>query len=339
MSVYLKDIPLDQAVERFDRALVESGLGGVLGVEAIPLDENAAGRVLGEPVWAKISSPHYHASAMDGFAVKAISTAGAQPARPILLQVPDQAAYVDTGDPLPDWADAVLPVEIVEPCDSAGGISENVRHPFSIRLRAACTPWSHVRPMGEDIVATELVLPSGQILRPVDIGAMAASGQTEAVVARQPLVAILPTGSELIPVGEAPETGQIIEYNSLVLAAQVKQWGGIPQRRGITRDNFDEIRQKIIYAAAFCDLILINAGSSAGEEDFTAGVIASLGEVLVHGVAVRPGHPVILGMVARPGREGKVPVIGVPGYPVSGRANRGDFHRAASGSLAGQAAQ
>jgi putative molybdopterin biosynthesis protein len=317
MSVYLQDIPLDQALERFDRALKDAGLGGALGFETIPLDENAAGRVLGKAVWAKISSPHYHASAMDGFAVKATSTATAQPSKPVNLQVPEQAVYVDTGDPLPEWADAVLPVEIIEPCDLDGNLASSLRHPDSIRIRSACTPWSHVRPMGEDMVATELVLPAGQILRPVDLGAMAASGHTEVIAARQPEVAILPTGSELVPVGTAPEAGQIIEFNSLVLASQVKQWGGIPQRRAIIKDNFDDIRQKILYAAAFCDLILINAGSSAGEEDFTSSVIASLGEVLVHGVAVRPGHPVILGILDKPGGSGKVPVIGVPGYPVS----------------------
>lgn len=327
MSIYLQDIPLDEALRRFSQALAGAGLDGILGTEHIPLDEKAAGRILAGPVWAKISSPHYHASAMDGFAVRSSATAGAQPSRPLVLKVPSEAAYVDTGDPLPAWADAVLPVEIVEPVlDPDGAIHEaphqggqaspNLRRPPFIRIRAACPPWSHVRPLGEDMVATELVLPAGHKLRPVDLGALAGSGQVDVEVARQPVVSILPTGTELVPIGHVPQPGQIIEYNSLVLAAQVEAWGGSVVRLPICPDRFEEIRSYIAAAAESSDLVLLNAGSSAGEEDFSAEVIASLGQVLVHGVAVRPGHPVILGMIQR--KDGaKIPAIGVPGYPVS----------------------
>ena len=194
------------------------------------------------------------------------------------------------------------------------------RRPAAIRIRAAVAPWSYVRPMGEDMVATQLVLPAGHTLRPVDLGALAGAGHDQVSVARRPRVAILPTGSELVPLGASVLPGDIIEYNSLVLASQVNQWGGQASRLPITPDDFPLICQRVQEAAASHDLVLINAGSSAGSEDFTARVVASLGRLLVHGVAVRPGHPVILGMLERPGRGGDspyVPVIGVPGYPVS----------------------
>ena len=233
-SVYLHDIPLPQAKERLQAALQAAGRWGVLGTERIPLDENAVGRVLTEPIWARISSPHYHASAMDGFAVRAADTEGALMTRPILLSVGPlaggaQAAYLDTGDPLPAWADAVIMIENVEPLDrGADGEYQpaaNPRRPEVIRTRSAVAPWTNVRPMGEDMVASELVLPAGHVLRPVDLGAIAGCGHTEICVARKPKVAILPTGTELVPVGQPVEPGDIIEYNSLVLAAQVKTWG------------------------------------------------------------------------------------------------------------------
>jgi len=318
MSVYLHDIPLPEAQARLERALKEAGLWGVLGVEEIPLDEKALGRVLAEAVWAKISSPHYHAAAMDGFAVRSAETAGAMPTAPLTLQVGTQAIYVDTGDPLPEWADAVVPIENIEPLDETGQPAADARRPALIRLRAALPPWQHVRPLGEDIVATQLVLPAGHTLRPVDLGAIAACGHTQVRVARKPRVAILPTGTELVPIGQEVRPGDIIEFNSLVLAAQVIAWGGQARRYPITPDDFEAIREQVRQAAREHDLILLNAGSSAGSEDFSARVVESLGQLLVHGVAVRPGHPVILGMIrADSPSSAPVPIIGVPGYPVS----------------------
>src|SRR6185503_2506598 len=299
MSVYLHDIPLPQAQARFKQALQEAGLWQVLGVESIPLDENALGRVTAGPVWAKVSSPHYHASAMDGFAVRALSTVGAMPSTPMILSVNAEAQYVDTGDPLPDWANAVIPIENVESLDEKGQLTAEVRTPRSIRIRAAVAPWSHVRPLGEDIVATQLVLPVGHVLRPVDLGAIAAAGHQDIIVARKPKVAILPTGTELVPIGSRLKAGDILEYNSLVLAAQIKTMGGEPTRFPITRDDFELICARVEEAARDHDLVLLNAGSSAGAEDFSANVVEKLGQLLVHGVAVRPGHPVILGMLAR----------------------------------------
>ena len=334
MSLYLHDIPLPQAQSRLREALEESNLWRVLGVEPIPLDENALGRVTAEPIWAKVSSPHYHASAMDGFAVRALSTGGAMPSKPATLMIGPEAQYVDTGDPLPIWANAVIPIENAESLDENGQITQDIRAPKSIRIRAAVAPWSHVRPLGEDIVATQLVLPKGHTLRPVDLGAIAASGHPEIKVARKPKVAILPTGTELVPIGSKLKTGDILEYNSLVLAAQVKAMGGEPTRYPITKDDFNLICEQVLDAAQDHDLVLLNAGSSAGAEDFSAKVVEKLGTLLVHGVAVRPGHPVILGLISRQSKivnrkleeelasgneraRNDIPIIGVPGYPVS----------------------
>ena len=328
-SIYLHDIPLTKAWDRLEHALKAAGRWKVLELEEIPLDENALGRVLGEPVWAKISSPHYHASAMDGFAVRAVDTAGATLTAPVSLtsgaaDEKVQSAYVDTGDPLPIWADAVIPIENVEAIDEAGQLDTDPRRPAFIRIREAVAPWGHVRPMGEDMVATQLVLPAGHTLRPVDLGAIAACGHERVTVARRPKVAILPTGTELVPIGKPVKAGDIIEYNSLVLAAQVKAWGGQATRYPITPDDFEQIKERVRQAAQDHDLVLLNAGSSAGSEDFSARVVAALGEVLVHGIAVRPGHPVILGMISAVERQaggesekGLIPIIGVPGYPVS----------------------
>lgn len=316
MSIYLQDIPLNEALARFDQALESAGLNGILGEETLELSENLVGRVTTQPVWARISSPHYHAAAMDGFALRAEDVAGAMPTSPVILTVGQQAVYVDTGDPLPLWANAVVPIENVEALDENGQIMTDARCPRSIRLRAGLPPWSHVRPMGEDIVATQLVLPSGHILRPVDLGAVAAAGHDRISVSRKPRVAILPTGTELIEIGQPVETGRIIEFNSLVLAAQIRLWGGEAFRYPITPDENALIRQRVQEAAEQSDLILLNAGSSAGSEDFSAVVVQELGDLLVHGVAVRPGHPVILGMIRRQNGS-QCPIIGVPGYPVS----------------------
>ena len=317
MSVYLHDIPLSEAQARLRQALQDADLWRVLGTEIIPLDENALGRVTSEPIWARISSPHYHSSAMDGFAVRSLATNEALPSRPVTLQIGAEAQYMDTGDPLPDWANAVIPIENVESLDEHGKITKDIRRPGSIRIRASVPPWSHVRPLGEDIVATQLVLPAGHTLRPVDLGAIAASGYQEINVARKPKVAILPTGTELVPIGSQLEPGDILEYNSLVIAAKVKAMGGEATRFPIIKDDFDLICLSVEEAAREHDLVLLNAGSSAGAEDFSARVVEKLGQLLVHGVAVRPGHPVILGMIASDQSNNMVPIIGVPGYPVS----------------------
>jgi putative molybdopterin biosynthesis protein len=299
-NIYLEDIPLDEARARLETALREAGCWESLPGQAIPLTE-ALGRVTAEPVWAKISSPHYHASAMDGYAVRARDTLNATETRPLTLKIGEQAFAVNTGDSLPPDTNAVIMVETVQ----QPGEDE-------ILIHAAVAPWQYVRMMGEDMVETELVLPVNQKLRPVDIGAIAGCGHATVTVRTQPSAIIIPTGSELVPADQSPQPGQIIEYNSLVLRAQILDAGGTATISEIVPDDKDKLRAALEEAVRQQpNLILLLSGSSAGSRDFTASIIREMGELLVHGVAVRPGHPVIIGMV-----QG-IPVIGVPGYPVS----------------------
>ena len=333
--IYLEDIPLSEAQTAFTTALGENNLWQPLPAERIPVSV-ANGRITATAVWAKLSAPHYHASAMDGYAIRAQDSEGAMETSPRWLalvdagevepQVERPAAAVNTGHPLPLWANAVVMIEHTQQVTDENGRS-------GIEIRASAAPWQHVRPMGEDMVATELVLPANHKLRPVDLGALAGSGHAMVSVYRQPKVAIIPTGSELVSVETAVSQpirpGQIIEYNSMVLAAQVENWGGIPVRWPIVPDAFAAIKTAVLEASRDHDLILLNAGSSAGSEDYTAHVVQGLGTLLVHGVAVRPGHPVILGLIEAaksstlnpqslaPNPQSPVPIIGVPGYPVS----------------------
>ncbi|NTW08666.1 MAG: molybdopterin biosynthesis protein, partial [Anaerolineaceae bacterium] len=322
MNIYLHDLPFEKACSIFYEQIEKSGWGTPTESECIPVDENATGRTLAETCWAKISSPHYHASAMDGFALAAESVKEASPSKPIRLFYGDSVVYVDTGDPIPDWADAVIPIEDVEPVGINGLPPENPRKPSMICVRASVAPWSHIRPMGEDMVATQLVLAKGQVLTAYDLGALAASGNSQIQVVRKPKVGIIPTGSELIQPSDQAGKGEIIEFNSIMLASQIIQWGGEANRHPIVRDDLPCLCEAVQKMANENDLVLLNAGSSAGAEDYSSQVIASLGTVLVHGIAIRPGHPVILGMVRRsvqnktePVRE--IPIVGVPGYPVS----------------------
>ncbi len=298
-NFYLEDIPMDEAQARLLAALEACGRAAALPGEWVTLDD-ALGRVTAEPVWARISSPHYHASAMDGYAVRASETVGATETRPVQLRIPEQALPLNTGAPLPLEYNAVIMIENTQPIGD-----------HAIEIRASVTPWQHVRMMGEDMVATELVLPANHVLRPPDLGAIAGCGHTAVLVRRRPKVAILPTGSELVVPHQAPQPGQVIEYNSIVLGAQVREAGGTFTRWPLLPDDPDAIAAALHEATSEYDLVLVLAGSSAGSRDFTARVVQAAGTLLVHGVAVRPGHPVIMGLVH------DTPVIGVPGYPVS----------------------
>ena len=293
-SPYLEDIPLEEALARWWTALAAANLDGPLSGESVAL-EDAAGRITAEPVWARVSSPHYHAAAMDGYAVRAEDTRGASETRPVHLAVDQQAFYVDTGDPLPPNTNAVIMVEEVQRQLHAGA--------DAIEILSAVAPWQHVRPMGEDMVATELILPANHRLRPQDIGAAAGAGHARLNVRRQPRVAIQPTGTELVAPGSNLRPGDIVEYNSLVLGALVREWGGLVTRLSSLAADYAAIRDRIAEAARSHDLVIVNAGSSAGSEDFTARIVAELGRVLVHGIAIRPGHPVILGVINVPGTE------------------------------------
>jgi putative molybdopterin biosynthesis protein len=299
-DMYLEDIPLEEAQARFWRALDRVGALTPLTAEQVVIDE-ALGRVTAEPVFARLSVPHYHAAAMDGIAVRADDTLGASETSPVQLQVGTQAIWVDTGDPLPPETNAVIMAEQVQDLGDD-----------RLEILAAVAPWQHVRSMGEDLVATELVLPENHVLTAVDLGALTAAGHTCASVRRKPRVAILPTGSELVEAGHAPlAPGAIVDFNSVTLAGQVREWGGEPTRLPITPDDRTLILERTRNALDQHDVVVVNAGSSAGSEDYTAGIVRELGELLVHGVAIRPGHPLVLGVA-----HGKA-LIGLPGYPVS----------------------
>ena len=278
-------------------------LDRLLPPEEIPTVQ-AAGRVTAAPVLARLSSPHYHAAAMDGYAVAAAITFGASPDRPKLLALGEEALPVNTGNPLPPGTDAVIMVENVHPVDAA-----------HIQIEAGVYPWQNVRKVGEDLVAQEMVLPEKTVITPYALGALLAAGVTRLLVRRRPRVSLIPSGDELLAAVDldagAIPPGRIIEFNSVVLAALVEQLGAIPLIRPMVPDRRPEIRAALQQALADSDMVIINAGSSAGSEDHTAAVIAELGEVLVHGVAMMPGKPTILGVV-----QGK-PVMGNPGYPVS----------------------
>ncbi len=295
---FIHDVPAAEALAAWRAACEAAGCPERVDPVRLPLAE-AVGRVTAEPVWATRSSPSFDASAMDGIAVRAADTVGASESTPVYL---DAGAYVvlDTGDPLPEGFDAVV-------------MRENVHYDDGRRaeLRAAVAPYQHVRSIGEDVSATELLLPEGHRLRPVDVASAAASGATKLLVRRRPRVAVIPTGDEIRPLGTDLAPGEILDTNSLMLAAQAEVAGAEAWRSEIVPDDPDRIAATVREAAARADLVIVVAGSSAGRDDHTAAIVERLGTLAVHGVAVRPGHPVVLGAVDA------TPVLGAPGYPVS----------------------
>lgn len=301
---YLSKKSLAEALHLF----VEAQALAPCGSELVPV-EASQGRVTAVPVFARLSVPHYHGAAMDGIAVRAEDTFGASEAAPVELVEADGQAHtpprrafapVDTGQPLPPWANAVIMIENVYPAGEG-----------RVAVRAAAAPWQHVRLVGEDIVATEPLLPRSHRIRPFDIGALLAAGHVNVAVVRRPTVAIIPTGSELVEPGEPPGPGAIIEFNSRVIAASVTEWGGEARLQPRVPDDPARLREAILAAAHEHDVVVVIAGSSAGERDYTVRVVGEIGEVLVHGVDIMPGKPAICG------RVGTTPVLGVPGYPVS----------------------
>ncbi len=272
--------------------------------ETIPAQE-AAGRITAEPVFARFSSPSYHAAAMDGIAVRAETTFGTTVDRPKQLQAGEDAFFVNTGHIMPEGTDAVIMIEHVVDMDDG-----------TVRIEAAAYPWQYVRKVGEDIVATELILPQNHMISPYEIGALLNGGLFNVKVKRKPRVLIIPTGSELIShqdlTSGTPPPGKVVESNSAILSALIRACGGEYLSHPIVPDIFEEILNAVRAAAAGdADIVIVSAGSSAGSEDYTADVVAELGEVLVHGVTIMPGKPTLLGII------GNKPVIGNPGYTVS----------------------
>jgi putative molybdopterin biosynthesis protein len=300
--IYLKIKTLPEAREIFLRRW---DLERMLSGEIIPTLESA-GRVTAAPVFARFSVPTFHGAAMDGIAVRAEGTFGATPESPRRLMVGRDAQWVNTGQPLPPGTDAVIMVEHLHQVDEA-----------TLEIQAAVFPWQHVRKVGEDLVATELLLPQNHLITPYELGALLGAGVLEVEVKRRPRVLVIPTGNELVEAeslrsADAPPAGRVVEFNSWVLVNLIRRWGAICDRHPIVPDRPEVLRRVLLEATAGdYHVVIVNAGSSAGSEDHTANLIEELGELLVHGVAIMPGKPTVLGEI-----RGK-PVVGNPGYPVS----------------------
>lgn len=296
-NIYLSGKELEQAMKEYTEKLQTF----FEGFEREETDTALSrGRITAEPVFAAVSSPHFNAAAMDGIALKAEVTFGASERNRITLTKGKDYMIIDTGDPIPTEYNAVIMSEhLIEK-----GTDE-------VEISAAATPWQHVRPIGEDMVQGELIIPTFHKIRPVDVGALLAGGVNRINVIKKPRIAIIPTGTELITPGEPLEVGNLIEYNSHIFAGLIEEWGGEALRLAPVSDVYDDIKDVIKKAVQENDMVLVNAGSSAGTEDFTKDIIQDLGEVITHGIAIKPGHPVVLGKVS------DKPVVGVPGYPVS----------------------
>jgi putative molybdopterin biosynthesis protein len=272
--------------------------------ETVPTPE-AVGRVLAGPVAARLSSPHFHAAAMDGIAVKAQHTFGAHPTRPKVLHIDRDAFFVNTGRVLPAGTDAVIMIEQVQLLDS-----------LRVQIEAPVYPWQHVRKMGEDIVATEMLFARQHQVTPYCVGALLAAGLFEVQVLRRPRVTIIPTGSELVEWHGRPRVdlspGQAIESNAYVLGKLVEAAGGHCERQSLLGDDVGRIAEALRAAVqSGADLVMMVGGSSAGSEDFARGAMELVGDVLVHGVTMMPGKPILVG------RAADTPIFGMPGYPVS----------------------
>jgi putative molybdopterin biosynthesis protein len=300
-NVYLKMETLEKA-----RGILRREFMNTAPLDGVPAEVvDSVGRVLARHVTAKLSSPAFHAAAMDGIAVKAASTFGASEMNPRELRIGESAFYINTGRVMPEGTDAVIMIENVIPVDSE-----------VVQIEGPAFPWQHVRKMGEDIVATELLFPQNHIITPYCVGALLSGGVFEVEVRQKPRVLIIPTGSELIDWQKQPvdrlEPGQVLETNSFVLGKLVESCGGVFYRHESVMDDIGKIEQAIQDAITEgYQMVLTVGGSSAGSEDYAKQVISRLGEVLVHGVTIMPGKPVIIGKVDR------IPIFGIPGYPVS----------------------
>jgi putative molybdopterin biosynthesis protein len=293
--IYQTNISLDEAFKiwfEFISAFRPAAAEEILVADSL-------GRVTAGAVQAKISSPFFHASAMDGYAVRFVETFGASETNPLRLRLHDQAVPVNTGDPIPSGFNAVIMIEEVN-------LTE-----YCIEITEAVTPYKHIRPVGEDIVQTELILPENHVIRPVDIGAMLSGGDYKIMVRRKPVVTVIPTGNEIVEPGAPLKTGNIIDSNSYMIGNLVIQWGGEFRKADIVQDNRDLLKQKILDASEKSDVVVVLAGASAGTKDFTPNAVEDLGTVLVHGINIKPGKPVLLGSI------NSKPVIGLPGYPVA----------------------
>ncbi len=306
--VYLKMMDLDEARQAFLDAF---DLTGRLGKEKIKVEE-AYSRFTAGPVFAEESSPRHHLAAMDGIALKAEITFGARPDRPLTLTRGKDYEPVNTGHVLPGEADAVVMVEHTYAAPDGPDHKGRER----LYLEGPAFPWQHVRKVGEDLVATELILPAGARIGAYELGALVAGGVYRVQVRKSPRVAVIPTGSEVVTLDQARSgpvaPGRVVEFNSLILEGLIHAAGGQAERFQPVPDEYEAIKETVERAVdRGYDLVIINAGSSSGTADYTVHVVDELGEVLVHGVTMMPGKPTVLGRIKG------TPVMGNPGYPVS----------------------
>jgi molybdopterin molybdotransferase len=320
MPEYLTLLPPGEALTKWLSAFGETNAEG----ELIDLVQ-ALGRVTVEPVIATYPLPEFPRSTMDGYAVRAADTFGASDSLPAYLSVigevpmggrpgfslkPAQAALIHTGGMLPEGADAVAMLEYTQ----SGRAGE-------VEVLRAVAPAENIIRVGEDVEKGQMVIPAGVRLRPAEIGGLAALGIQTLRVARQPRIAVISSGDEVVPLEAAPSPGQVRDVNSYTLSALIEVNGGLPRRYGIVPDNASALRAALDQAIHESDAVVITAGSSASTRDLTAQVIQEAGApgVLVHGVNVRPGKPTILAVC------GQTPVVGLPGNPVSALVIAGLF--------------
>ena len=286
------------------------GQTGRLADETLPLAETA-GRVLAREIVSRVDVPSFQRSMMDGFALRAADTMGASPYNRLTLDVvgeslpgrpfsgqvaPGKAVRIMTGAPLPCGADAVLPVELVE------------AQAHRLLAQGEVSPGKHVGRIGEDIAAGAAVLPAGRMLRPQDVGVLASIGAGEVPVVRRPRVRIVVTGDELLPAGSRPEGHKIVDSNGPMLAALIARDGGTAVNPGIVPDRPEAVLEAM---RSGCDVVLVSGGSSVGQEDHAPSLLATHGELPIHGIAMRPSSPAGMGRL-----DGRL-VFLLPGNPVS----------------------
>ncbi len=290
------------------------------GIEVLPIGD-CDGRVAGEDVNAGVDVPHYRRAAMDGFAVRASDTMGSGSNSPVLLKIDNKiekgtCVRVHTGSPVPDGADAVVMLE------------DTVVRGEMVEVFSQVHPLKNVGEIGEDIRKGELIITGGHVLRPCDIAVLASLGIEKIKVFKKPLVAIIPTGEELVPRGSrTPGEGEVYETNGLMTSLYVRKWGGVPILLDIVTDDPEKIKEAIQRVSG-TDMIIISGGTSVGKRDYVPAVVESLGTLLVHGVGVSPGKPTALGFV------NVKPVVCMPGYPVAGMVALYYFARPAIRKLA-----
>lgn len=295
-NIYLKTVTLEEALRCFKENTASSLHKDI---EEISIEESF-GRTTAEPVYAGYSNPNFNAAAMDGIAVISTKTHQADERNPITLIKQTEFVFVDTGDVIYEPYDSVIMIEDVKIIDET-----------HVEITTPSHPWEHVRMIGEDFVVGEMLVTRNHKITAVDLGALVSGGIEKLKVYKPIRVGLIPTGTEIVEKGTKLKPGDILESNSYMFAGMVLENGGIPIRYPVVPDDKELLRNALCKAVRENDLVVINAGSSAGSEDYTAALMKELGEVWIHGIDIKPGKPAILGAIDQK------PVVGIPGYPVS----------------------